>query len=95
MGSREKPSLVSSNVPSPGTTLVILGTIADTTWRMFLPVLLLLGVGWWLDNTTGRKPLFMLSGVIFGFALAVLLVYLQYKRIKTTESQKIKDNTTS
>ena len=74
-----------ARVPDSGTGLLIFGTIADTTWRMFVPVFLLLGIGMWLDHITKHKPLFTILGVIGGFGVAVLLVWQQYRQSKTPE----------
>lgn len=81
MEKRETPSPASSEVPSSGTTLLIFGTIADTTWRLFVPVLGLLVCGMWLDGKTDKKPLFALIGVLLGFLIAVGLIYQQYRQV--------------
>jgi hypothetical protein len=81
MGDSDKPHPATAKVPESGTTLVLFATIADTTWRMFMPVLVLLGLGWWLDNETGHKPWFLISGVFIGFGLGIALVYQQYRQV--------------
>lgn len=81
MEKRETPSPASSKVPDSGTSLLIFGTIADTTWRLFVPVLGLLVGGMWLDGKTDKKPLFALVGVILGAAIAVGLIYQQYRQV--------------
>jgi hypothetical protein len=91
MDKREPTSSNSSKVsprgtalvtPSPRKTgLIIFGTIADTTWRLFAPVIGLLLVGMWLDGKTHHKPLFTLSGILLGCVLAFLLVQLQYRQV--------------
>lgn len=88
MEKRETQSPASSKVPNSGTTLLIFGTIADTTWRLFVPVLALLLGGMWLDGKTGRKPLFALAGVTLGFLLAAALVYQQYRQVTPRAGKK-------
>ena len=89
MGINDKPTPGPDKVPSPGTTaIVIFATIADTTWRLFTPVIALLLVGMWLDSKTDHKPLFTLGGVLLGFGLAIALVYEQYQRVKGTSEDK-------
>jgi hypothetical protein len=81
MGKQEKQDEDPKDVSSFGSNLLILGTIADTTWRMFTPVLGLLLAGMWLDGKTGSKPWFTIGGVCVGFACAIGLIYLQYQRV--------------
>jgi hypothetical protein len=88
MGKRETQSPESPKVSPRGTALVIFGTILDTTWRMFIPVLSLLVLGLWLDTKTGHKPLFTLGGVLLGFGLAIALVYQQYRQVTPPERSK-------
>jgi F0F1-type ATP synthase assembly protein I len=64
-----------------------MGTIADTTWRMFTPVLVLLVVGFWLDNKFHTKPWLVLSGVFIGFGLAIALIWQQYRQIDVSKGK--------
>jgi F0F1-type ATP synthase assembly protein I len=61
---------------------LLLTTIADTTWRAFVPTIggTILGVT--LDNLTGRAPLFTTIAIVLGFGTAVLLVALQIRRVR-------------
>lgn len=61
---------------------MVLQTIGDTTWRMFVPSVGFTLLGVWLDNIWGTKPWLMAAGVIIGFAGAYLLVAKQFKRVK-------------
>ncbi len=56
-------------------------TIADTTWRMFVPSVggTLLGV--WLDGKLETTPWLLFTGIILGLMLAGLMVRLQLKKI--------------
>lgn len=95
MGQPGKTTLGTARVPSSGTTLLILGTITNTTWRMFTPVIVLLLVGMQLDKHLGHRPLWSLSGVIVGFGIAIWLVYRQCRRVAApptpAESRQTKD----
>ena len=94
MGQPGKSPSGTAQVPSSGTTLVILGTIANTTWRMFTPVVVLLLVGMQLDKHLGHRPLWSLGGVTAGFVIAVWLVYRQYRHVsgqQSIEQQQTRD----
>lgn len=62
------------------TVRVLLGTIGDTTWRMFVPTLPLIMLGNWLDSTYATKPLFLIMGATLGGLLAALLIRAQLRR---------------
>lgn len=63
-------------------------TMADTTWRMFVPSVGLTLLGARLDGQFGTKPGLMFGGIVLGFASAALLVYLQLRGIKRQEAKK-------
>lgn len=63
---------------------VILGTIGDTTWRMFVPSIGCTLLGVWLD----MKPWLMFAGVVLGFVGAYLLVNKQLGRVKRKKERK-------
>lgn len=54
--------------------------MADTTWRMFVPIVGLLLLGRYIDNIVGTKPLLMLVGALCGAGLAAVLVKSQLTR---------------
>lgn len=68
--------------PSANDVLVLFGTIADTTWRMFVPTLLGLALGLWADSSFGTKPLWTLLGVVVGVSICLGLIYVQMKGVK-------------
>lgn len=68
--------------PSANDVLVLFGTVADTTWRMFLPTLGGLALGMWLDSTFSTKPLFVIAGVTLGVAVCLGLIYVQIRGVE-------------
>lgn len=67
---------------------VLLGTIGDTTWRMFVPSVGFTLLGVWLDSQFGTKPWLMTIGIFVGFLGAFLLVRHQLGRLKKKRSVK-------
>ncbi len=63
-------------------SVVLLLTMADTTWRIFVPIILLVGVGIWADVNFNTKPLITFLGLAIGALIAVALVRMQIKKIK-------------
>ncbi|OYX37940.1 hypothetical protein B7Z00_02595 [Candidatus Saccharibacteria bacterium 32-50-10] len=62
--------------------LAFVMTIADTTWRMFVPSVGFTLLGVWADSQMGTKPWLMVAGIIVGAASAYLLVSRQIGRLK-------------
>lgn len=60
----------------------IVGTIGDTTWRMFVPSVGFTLLGVWLDAQFNTKPWLMFGGIILGMFGAYLLVVRQISVIK-------------
>lgn len=75
-----KPTSGSPLPPSRNAALFVLGTILDTTWRVFLPVLLGVGIGIWLDHAMGAKPAATITGTTLGALAAAGLIYQQIKQ---------------
>ena len=68
-------------VPSQKSTVVLLFTIAaDTTWRIFLPIIGGTIAGVWGDHALGSKPWATIAGMAVGASVAALLVRLQLKK---------------
>ena len=78
----KKPSNVAENQPATDSAFVIVKTIGDTTWRMFVPSVGFTLLGVWLDLLVGTKPWLMFGGVMIGAIGAYLLVSIQIKRLK-------------
>lgn len=53
---------------------------ADTTWRMFVPIIGGTALGVWADNTITDKPLATVIGIMVGIIIATLLVRQQLNR---------------
>ena len=56
-------------------------TIADTTWRMFVPSVGFTLLGVWADAEWNTKPWLMAVGIVIGAASAYLLVSRQIARL--------------
>lgn len=67
--------------PDRSTVLLLLGTIGDTTWRMFIPTLGFAAIGLYADKVYGTKPWLSIVGVIAGAIIAGLLVTRQLKKV--------------
>lgn len=59
------------------TVLLLLGTIADTTWRMFVPIVGLMLLGLWIDKSYDTLPWAMISLTILGIVTAAELIRRQ------------------
>lgn len=82
-----EPSDTSNGAPSEppkdtSTVLLLLGTIADTTWRMFVPIIGLMILGLWIDKTYGTLPWALISLTIVGILIAAELVRRQLMNVK-------------
>ena len=67
--------------PDSRAVILLLSSVADTTWRMFVPSIGLTMLGVWLDSIFNLKPLLMFTGIVLGFVFAFLLVKLQIDRL--------------
>ncbi len=66
--------------PSSSTVILMLATIGDTTWRLFVPSVGLTIAGLLLDKQFHSSPWLLTAGVVLGAALAIWLVRLQMKK---------------
>lgn len=62
--------------------LAFVVTIADTTWRMFVPSVGFTLLGVWADAQWHTKPWLMIVGIVIGAVSAYLLVAQQIARLK-------------
>lgn len=68
--------------PKSSSTVILMAlTIADTTWRMFVPSVGLTIGGLLLDKQFQTTPWLMIAGIIVGTAIAILLVRAQMKKV--------------
>lgn len=64
------------------TPFILLATVADTTWRMFVPAVGFTLLGVWLDSQFDTKPWLMFMGITVGVLGAWLLVKKQVDDIR-------------
>lgn len=76
-GSRDKGA---ETPPEPKMALYLLATMADTTWRMFVPVVGTLLVGRQIDRAYQTRPLAMIIGTILGVLITAVLIKRQLNR---------------
>lgn len=77
------PSVAEKPGSNRETTLHVLRELADTTWRIAVPVLLFAGAGIYGDIQAHSGPWITLAGVVVGFVFAGVLVRRQIKRSST------------
>lgn len=61
------------------TVILLLGTMADTTWRMFVPTLIGIVGGYFLDKALDTTPWLFAAGTILGCTVAGLLIRKQLR----------------
>lgn len=59
--------------------LELIVSMADTTWRMFVPPALLVPAGLWADLKWDTRPWLTMAGLVVGLTLSVLLVRAQLR----------------
>lgn len=67
--------------PPEKSSTVVFMTMADTTWRMFVPGIGGTFLGIWADRTFGTTPWLLLLGALIGLIIAGVAVRLQYKKL--------------
>lgn len=67
--------------PPRSTVILLLGDIADTTWRMFIPTIGGGLIGWWADSLWHTTPWLSLAGVALGALVAGGLIWQQLKKV--------------
>jgi len=68
-------------------SVLMMKTVAGTTWRMFVPTIGFTLVGLVADYCYRTKPWLMVAGISLGFAVSFSLVWLQVAKIKQQESK--------
>jgi len=69
--------------PSRSTVILMLRTLADTTWRMFVPPFASLGFGYWVDVQYHSAPWAALGSVVVGIGVSAWLIATQIKKVRT------------
>ncbi len=82
MNSSPKNSDDKPTPPDSRAVILLLGSVADTTWRMFVPSIGFTLLGVWLDKQFGLTPWLMFGGIVLGFISAFLLVKQQIDKLK-------------
>lgn len=62
--------------------ILLLSTIADTTWRAFVPTIGGTILGVLIDNTFRTAPIITTIMIITGFATSALLIVLQIRAVR-------------
>ncbi len=81
----DKPASTSDVPPSDNAALAVLASLADTTWRVAVPTVLLSGAGIALDKRFNTMPLLTLTGLVLGLAAAAKLVWEQLQKVNKPE----------
>lgn len=68
--------------PDRSTVILLLATIGDTTWRMFVPTIGMTLLGLFVDKWLHTTPWVMVVGMTIGIGITALLVKDQLKRVK-------------
>ena len=68
--------------PKSSTVILLLLTMGDTTWRMFVPVIGLMVLGLLADQWLHTKPWIMIIGLVAGIFLAAVLIKNQFKKVR-------------
>ncbi len=68
--------------PTSSTVILMLATLGDTTWRMFVPTIGLMLVGFWIDSQLGTKFWVTAAGILTGSVIAGLLIRSQLRNVR-------------
>lgn len=77
---RKTTTTTEGTKPTSSPVVLLLGTIADTTWRMFIPSIALAALGLYIDKQLGTAPLLAAIGGFGGLAASSYLIYRQLKK---------------
>lgn len=86
MKQTQQPPQPAGDEPAPATAdrstvLLLLATVGDTSWRLFVPTIGGTVLGLIIDNQAETKPWATIAGVTIGALLAFWLVYVQLKKV--------------
>lgn len=88
---RDNSAASSSDVSKPDSGKAIWLSLIDTTWRMFVPIMLFAGLGWLLDTKLDTEPVMYVVGAFVGLFFAVILVRRQIVNVNRLNNQGGKD----
>lgn len=71
-----------------GNAHVMVGTLLDTTWRMFIPVLVFTLIGYGIDSGFDISPAATLIGLAIGVISSFSLVAIQLKKLTKLTNQE-------
>ncbi len=66
--------------PNRSAVVLLLGDIADTTWRMFVPTVGGMSLGYFADQAMKTKPWLFIAGLGIGSIIAGVLITKQLKK---------------
>lgn len=79
----DSPRETKQTIKSPrSAAILLLLTIADTTWRAFVPTIGGTVLGVTLDNTLQTAPGYTTVLIIAGFVTSIVLVALQIRKVR-------------
>ena len=84
----KETDISANDTGNSGAMMILARTMIGTMWRMFLPTIGLTLLGLWLDNVSGMKMRWLLTGIISGAIISLILVALQIAKIKQQELKK-------
>ncbi len=84
----ETPASVIEVPRSANATSAVLISLADTTWRMFVPTIGLLLIGRYADSQFDTKPFGMIIGIVVGAVFAWLLVRKQLHELAEEDKRR-------
>lgn len=71
------------SAPLSSTVLILLGTVADTTARLFIPTIGGTILGIWIDHMFDTRPWATIAGVTIGSIVSAGLIYLQLRKVRS------------
>ncbi len=82
MSSNLEPREERSVSQNRDSTFTLIMSMADTTWRMFVPPAILVSAGIFADLKLGTKPWVTIVAAVVGLGFSILLVKKQLKEVK-------------
>lgn len=76
-----------SGTDNRSATRMIWVSLADTTWRVAVPTVILAGAGIFADKKLATMPLWTLIGLVLGLVAAGALVWSQLKKVTKAEEK--------